>query len=204
MGSQQFNDLVRRLGEALRARDFEHRGSRFTRRNGSGNHQIVELQRSSKSKGSEVVFTINVGTFLGRLAAFFPARHDPPGVSDSHWSERLGFLLPGRKDRWWTVGPNTDVAELADALIEGLCGYALPALERYSVDEQLRDLWLSKQAPNLTELQRLLHLSVLLHDIGPSEELASVISELRAVSAGRPSAGVVARHLEKLEELRPN
>jgi ubiquinone biosynthesis protein UbiJ len=113
-------------------------------------------------------------------------------------------LLPGREDRWWAVDADTDVAELADALTEAIVDYAIPVLVRYSSEEQLRDLWLSGQASNLTDVQRLMHLSVLLDAIGPREELQKVVGELSAVSAGRPTAGVVQRHLERLQESRPN
>jgi hypothetical protein len=204
LANHKFKDVTRRLGVSLRAAGFRRRASAFHREDESGNQQIIELQRSARSEEDQVVFTVNVGTFLKRLASFFPARHDPPSTTDCHWSDRLGFLLPGREDRWWAVDADTDVAELADALTEAIVDYAIPVLVRYSSEEQLRDLWLSGQASNLTDVQRLMHLSVLLDAIGPREELQKVVGELSAVSAGRPTAGVVQRHLERLQESRPN
>jgi hypothetical protein len=200
----EFRALMTTLAARLRNDGFRRRGNSFCRRGEDGNYEILEVQKSSDSTPEKIVFTINLGTFLARLGHYFPARQDPPSIADCHWRERLGFVLPGDEDRWWSIEQSADVPELADALCDAIQDYGLPALERFSKDESLRDLWLSGCAPNLTDMQRLMHLSALLTEMGATEALPSILGALREISSGQPYEGIVRRHLSKLNMTRRN
>jgi hypothetical protein len=71
----------------------------------------------------------------------------------------------------------------------------LPELIAHSTDEALRDEWLSGLSPGIGKMQRLLYLAVLVHEIGRSEKLGSVVEELRRLVSGGVHEVLVERQL---------
>jgi hypothetical protein len=65
-------------------------------------------------------------------------------------------------------------------------------------DEALRDLLLANGRLGLVQLERLLHLSVLIRPLGLPGLLRPILDDLKRVSRGTPPAAVVAIHLEEL------
>ncbi len=190
--------LSRWIAPALREQGFSRRGSTFHLRE-EGNWGMINVQRSQTSTADQVSFTVNLGVASRRLMAFWqqPAEKRP-SVWDCHWRERIGFLLPARQDRWWTIDADTPPHTVAQEVRDATVSLAVPEVRRNLSDEALRDLWLAGRSPGTTDIQRLLYLSVLLQVIGPVERLDAVIAELRAKSAGQPVAATVAVHLDRL------
>lgn len=56
--------------------------------------------------------------------------------------------------------------------------------------------------PGLTDIQRLMNLSVLLVVLGPQEQLDEVIKEMDQLSEGRPTRPMVASHIRNLHSSR--
>jgi len=167
-----------------------------------GNWGVLNFQKSRKSTSEVIYFTLNLGVASAKLLVFSGSRfaEAAPALEDCHWRERLGFLLPEHQDKWWTIDANSSVPQLADEFRRHLQGFAVPTIEKYIADEALRDLWLSGASPGLTEVQRLMNLSVLLGSTEQSELLSSVLGELERVSRGKPTAAIVYRHIQRLKE----
>ena len=181
---EAFEDLLSRIAARLQERGFARRGSVLFCERG-GNFGLIDFQKSQKTSREAVVFTVNLGVVSGKLVRFFsPSKKvgPPARVSDWHWRERLGFLLAEGRDQWWSISAGTDVRRISQTLEDALIRLALPEIERYIGDESLRDLWLARRSPGLTELQRLRNLAVLLQAIGPGHELPLVMDELRKSS----------------------
>ena len=164
----------------------------------NGNVGIIAVQKSLKSTADRVVFTLNVGVWSSRIAGFAGGSSQPTEIDDCHWRERIGFLLPDREDTWWTIRETDEPATVSDELRPVIEDVVVPAVMAHITDEALRDEWLTGKSPGLTEVQRLMHLAVLLKQIGPQNALSSVVAELESKSEGKPAEAIVARHLQKL------
>lgn len=185
--------LVARLTTALKPKGFAGRGGSFLLERG-GNLLVVGLQKSQKTSRESISCTVNLGVASGRLLRFFSVPRVHRRVpSVCHWTERLGFLLPGSADRWWTLEAGTDPSPVIQDLEESLLSSGLPALEEVQPDGALKALWMSGRSPGLTDLQRLKYLSVLVAALGPQEDLATVIGDLKNVSSA--AATLVERRL---------
>jgi hypothetical protein len=185
--------LVARLTTALKPKGFAGKGGSFLLERG-GNLLVVGLQKSQTSSRESISCTVNLGVASGRLLRFFSVQRVPGQVpSACHWTERLGFLLPGSADRWWTLETRTDPSPVIQDLEESLLSSGLPALEEVQHDEALKALWMSGRSPGLTDLQRLKYVAVLVAALGPREGLTTVISDLNEVSSA--AATLVKRRL---------
>jgi hypothetical protein len=96
------------------------------------------IQRSQFSNRDALKFTINV-TAADRTAwelarqskPFFPAKPSPNTFYGSDfWQSRIGKLLPGGEDKWWTVEANQDWRLLADEVVDAVTCFALPELRQ--------------------------------------------------------------------------
>lgn len=200
--SQAFKELLKANAAMMKREGFSRSGQTFFL-HADGNWGLINFQRSMASSRLQITFTINLGIASARLLKVFPPPHaratgrdTRPDIWDCHWRERIGSLLPERKDIWWKIGMNSQVERLGDQINTHLRELAIPEVKKYISDESLRDLWLTRRSPGLTELQRLEYLSVLMKALGPQESLESVLEELRHVTGGtetdtrRPREGI--------------
>jgi hypothetical protein len=195
--SLRYEQLLTELGPVLSEQGFRRRGQRFHLRGGD-NWALVEFQKSTKSTREATIFTVNLGVALGRLLTFAgvdTAR--PPSIDQCHWSERIGFLV-GSRDKWWTIDQATDVGALDEELRREIVDRGVPEIKRLLSEEALKILWLEGRSPGLTDIQRLKHLSVLLKALGPAEQLEPTLRRLEDLSAGKPTAGMVKHHIDRL------
>ncbi len=164
----------------------------------SNNCGLVSFKKSSTSSANETIFTIDIGISSQRLKHFFSDTYNLPTIDQCHWRQRIGFLLPRGYDLWWTITSNTDLCNLCKTIKDILSMYAIPELETYMSDDSLRDLWLTGESPGLTDIERLLNLSVILNDIGPQSILDEIIDKLRSASNGEPVESIVSIYIKKL------
>lgn len=162
------------------------------------NWLVVNFQKSGKSSSKEVLFTINLGVASVILFTFFSNAIKRPKIEDCHWRQRIGFLLPQHSDVWWTIDSKTKHDKLCNEIIGCLNTYALPAIESFSDDYKLRDLWLSGEAPGLTEIQRLMNLYVLVKKIGPRDILNEIAEEMCLLAENKPVFSTVDALIKKL------
>ena len=166
-----------------------------------GNWGIINFQLSQKSGFSQKLFTVNVGIASKRILAFlgFQTSNRKPGIWDTQFRMRLGHLLPENKDVWWSLDQDTNIESMGRFIQDLVVIYALPTVEKYIADESLRDLWMTGNSPSLTEIERLLYLSVLVQQIGPIEILEPTIKELERQTSRKPSAIMAEVFIKKLK-----
>lgn len=198
--SELYKDLIKEISSLLKEKGFSRKGNCFYLRQGN-NWGLLDFQKSRKSTADETIFTVNLGICSGRLLEFFSPDflEQKPSIEACHWRERVGFLLPGRRDKWWVIRVAEPVHSLVHELKGCLDQVAIPAIEQHLSDEQLSSEWLSGKSPGLTDIQRLMNLSVLLKAAG-NNKLREVREALVEKSVGKPTALIVKRHLQNLEQ----
>jgi Domain of unknown function (DUF4304) len=96
---------------------------------------LLGLQKSVYSDSAELRFTINLKVISKQAwerrrkeRPDFPAKPSPNIGYGGEWDERIGRLLPGGEDKWWSIrsdGNNrSTIAEVADVIVN----VAVPAL----------------------------------------------------------------------------
>jgi hypothetical protein len=78
--------------------------------------------------------------------------------------------------------------------------YGLPQLDKLRNDVAIRDLWLAQRSPGLTEMERLVNLSMLLRDIGPPDQAAATTRALKELAASK-SVPMVTVYLREIGEV---
>lgn len=184
MSSPLYARCQQRIATALESRGFTRRRALLAQRRASGNWLAIKFQKSRESTPSNVRLTLNVGVVSALLAPAAAGTHMalealPTGAW--HLLERIGRWTPAGDDRWWSIADEADL-DVAVEEIERALVLALDELDGMVSDEQLRDLWLSRRSPGLTDGQRLFHLGALLAALGPAELLPAVLDELRRCS----------------------
>lgn len=99
---------------------------------------LLGFQRSQSSNRDALKFTINV-TAADKSAwesarqtrPHLPAKPSPNTFYGTHiWQRRIGKLLPGGEDKWWTVEANQDWHTLADEVVDAVTRFAVPEMQR--------------------------------------------------------------------------
>lgn len=198
--SELYKELIKEISSLLKAKGFSRKGNCFYLRQGN-NWGLLDFQKSRKSTADEVSFTINLGVCSGRLLEFFSPDllEQKPSIEACHWRERVGFLFPEHQDKWWLVRGIEPLDSLENELKGCLVEVAIPELEQHLSDEQLSSEWSSGKSPGLTDIQRLVNLSVLLKVAGADSALREILKELEDKSAGKSTALMVKQHLRNLE-----
>jgi hypothetical protein len=141
-----FKAMLRDLvAPELRSLGFKGSGQNFSLPNDS-HWALLGFQKSDFSHRDEISFTINL-TVVRRdewergHAKAWPSRPvRPPGANwglspmleadfgGAYWHERIGSLMPGGRDRWWTVADDEDTRDLAAVVVAEIDEFAIPAM----------------------------------------------------------------------------
>ena len=201
--SELYKELIKEISSLLKGKGFSRNGNCFYLRLGN-NWGLLDFQKSRKSTVDETIFTVNLGICSGRLMEFFSPDllEQKPSIEICHWRERISLLLPERQDKWWKILSAEPVGFMVEELKDYIVQVAIPAIEQHLSDEQLCSEWLSGKSPGLTDIQRLINLSVLLKAAGADSVLRETLKELWEKSAGKPTALMVKQHLQNLERVR--
>lgn len=111
----------------LRERGFRKRRNQFRRADDQG-WQVVDFQASQWGSRDDVRFTINLWVGVRELEAVEP---------HAQVQQRVGALLPGGQDHWWSLDRSTDTSALAADLRGVLASVCLPWLEARRTLDQL-------------------------------------------------------------------
>jgi hypothetical protein len=150
---QAFAYVVSQAGAAAASQGYVRRGVTL-RKVVDGNAAIINFQRSRWNSADGVSFTINLSVVCGLLLD--PNRSSIKSAKEyeGHLRRRIGWFLPGQKDKWWEITSTTKIdvlsAEIADLVLQ----VAVPYLSRYLLTKDLVALWESGAAPGITEFQR--------------------------------------------------
>jgi hypothetical protein len=149
--NDRFEHIVTAGKAALERYGFRRNRKRY--RKISGNMAaIIEFQRSTTNTSSRLLFTVNLAIVCDGLQyPGVPIRK--AAAMDGQLTERLGMLLPERRDKWWEITETTNIDALSAEIATLLTTYAIPYLERYLQPSALLALWDSGVSPGLTEKQ---------------------------------------------------
>ena len=98
---------------------------------------LLGIQKSSGATATQLRFTVNAAAISKEKwqealdsGAKYPAKPSPNKVYGKWaWWARIGKLMPGGQDFWWTVTGDTAPDELARKVVSACVDYALPALQ---------------------------------------------------------------------------
>jgi hypothetical protein len=77
---------------------------------------FLDFQKSRHNTKDEVEFTINLG------AAYTP-------TGDGYWHERIGAVMPARRDTWWTLQTGQPIETVAAEVLAAIRSYGWPAIQ---------------------------------------------------------------------------
>jgi hypothetical protein len=161
MIEQSIKVIMAVLSDTLSNFGFRKRGRYYFVNNKDDVMLLIELQKSRSSSDFTLVFTINLGVYSRTLAKALGSEMTKPETCDCHWTERLGFLLPGRDDKWWHVANIEEAEIIAKEICSWLVRAGLPTLSTVDSTGKLKDLWLRGKCPGLTDFQREEYLTAL-------------------------------------------
>jgi hypothetical protein len=124
--------------------------------------------------------------------------NEKPEFTNSHWRKRIGFLMPVKKDYWWTIDDATSIDMIIQETSFLLHNLVVPEIEKYLKDEDLIEEWLKGISEGVTELQRYLFLTMLLR-LNGDKRLPKVVEELVSFSRGRAYESTVNEHMKRLD-----
>jgi hypothetical protein len=129
--------LKAHIAPALRAHGYAGSGQDYQKRI-DGNWSAINVQRDRYSTTAELRFTVNLGTASTavRIEDGFDEA-EPAREIECHWRSRIGSLLPGGRDKWWTVLSGMRAVELevlGSTLANHLVELAVPKLAAMASD----------------------------------------------------------------------
>lgn len=161
------NNFVKQLTDLvcsdLASKGFRHKGPLIFR-TVSDNYQILQIQ---KDRGSDR-YCVNYGmASTSIIQAFGGNPKQVPGLGHWHFNSRVG----GFNEKWWTVVNSDQCRTVAVEMAVDIVDEALPQLEQFTSDTQIRDKWLNLFVAGKlkTSLPVLEGLMVLLRRLGPAE-----------------------------------
>lgn len=163
---------------------------------------MIDFQKSRASNKDAGSFTINIGVCSTTIRKFLTGTSIDvkPTIEDSHWNERIGFLLPERKDYWWQMDSSTDLARLATEITNLLELYVILASDGHISDRNLEDCWLAGDFGGVTELQRFKYLTILLK-AGKNSNYNQVADEFMAFAQKKDFVEIAREHLKELSKI---
>jgi hypothetical protein len=130
-----FTPILRPLGFKKTGHNFRRALAQCT--------QVVSVQASVWSSAKELRFTVNMGVFYPEVLALEPFdgwKPSPSGPPEHkcHLRARIGQLMPGGEDKWWTIYAGDDAESVANELRSVLKAYGLPWLKAVCSFEEAR------------------------------------------------------------------
>jgi hypothetical protein len=165
------------VAPALVAEGFERTDDLFHRAV-DRNWEVIHLSRGKLSGVDHLRFSATLAVGIDRLRGrgYDWPKGARPSELDCHFTAQIGQLLTGG-NVWWDVRPETDLADLAETLLEAIFRYGLPWLEARSTDEGLRNTCLADLAS--LPWWELRPLRELVRQLGPEEARHALAAELR-------------------------
>jgi hypothetical protein len=200
----KFKELLKALAPFLKGYGYSRRGQNFRTQRGD-NWGILFFQKGKWNTKTELEFTVNLGVFSKAIDRFFLdwGKDAPPEWGYDHWRTRIGFVLPGRQDKWWVIDEETDLPDLIQTL-QSVLPLAIAEIEKYIKDEDFRDQLLAGGGTGYTKYDSFLRLSVLVSRYGPQDKLDAILAGLRAQGITDSLRQKIEAHISKLQRNRNN
>ena len=184
----------------LKSHGFKMRGTGFWRATDGLLHDI-RFQASMWGTSASGQFTINVGVTHPQMYELFVRRPIPRNPSSAQWpiSERIGFLLPEKRDRWWSVDEGTDVSTLGQEIVRIVEASAIPFLDSLRDRQQFAAYFGEGCRAGMTDLQIQLARGLLMYCNGQRQEALDTLSAMLKAVSGKPGDSMVRITLEELQ-----
>src|SRR5205807_1249893 len=103
---------------------------------------LINFEKSLYSSAQEKKFAVNLAIAAKRVLHFYDEPEDKsPLHFKCHWEVRLGQLIPGNGDRWWTLSDEPSYSPVLDEVKELVVGRAVPIVKEHLTEERLLELW---------------------------------------------------------------
>jgi hypothetical protein len=199
-----FKTITNAVSKSVSALGFKKiNQSAFAIKEGN-NWGVINFQKSQSNTKSEVRFTINLDIFSGAIRDFLEGEkvNSAPKTGGSHWNKRIGFLLPEKKDYWWTITDATNIAVLEKEITAMVSSIAVEEIKKNLSDANLINQWKEAVSPGITEFQRLQYLAILMKFTG-QPDYTDAANQLLAYSSGKSISMVAKGILQLLDSPNP-
>lgn len=149
--------VLAQLQAALAPHGYCAAGTLFQRELAQVVH-LVELQSTQEEGAAHIAVTVNLGVFAPALVDADIREYIRPSIPQAHWRERIGILMPQRRDRWWSIENAAQAAAAGAEIAVCVEQYGLPPLARIPDIAALRRIWETGASPGLSDYQRRRHL----------------------------------------------
>jgi hypothetical protein len=114
----------------LKAKGFKRRRLGFSRPFTHG-HDVLVFQKSSWNTSEHAKFTVNLGIYWSRAQELLGRSIVGVPFSDGDCTvfRRIGHIMPGRTDEWWSVRDEFPM-DVRDEVLTAIEEFALPWFER--------------------------------------------------------------------------
>src|SRR4051794_13864879 len=124
-----FGQLLQDLRHRLATEGFRRKSQNFVIAT-SECWGIINFQKNLHSSSGEKRFTVNLAIAAKRILRFHGEPEDkPPLYYASHWQIRIGELIPGQTDRWWTLTDEASYAQVFPEVEELIASHAVPLIK---------------------------------------------------------------------------
>ncbi|SRR5712691_11265917 len=191
-----FQRLLKQLRPVLAELGFRRRSQNFVIESPDC-WGVINFQKSLYSSAGQKTFTVNVAIAAKRIMRFYDEPADkPPFHYKCHWEVRLGQLIPGCSDRWWTLSNEASydsaLAEVAGLITEK----AVPIVKDHLTEDGLLELWCKTLGG--FEYPRLKEKSILLAERNEFDQLPSIFLRIREICRGGAEAEGAERHIAEV------
>ena len=133
----QFRDLLKSdIAPLLRAHGIKGSGQNYALPSAS-HWALIGIQKSTYSNAEQIKFTINlyvvsrsVWAKERELRSYFPPKPTANVYWQIGWSMRIGTLLPGGQDYWWSFDRQTNTGDLVQSVVDAIITKALPVMRQ--------------------------------------------------------------------------
>jgi len=144
-------------------------------------------------------FTVNVAIAAKRVLHFYDEPEDKsPLHYKCHWEVRLGQLIPGNGDCWWTLPGEPSYLPVLAEVKELVVGRAVPIVKEHLTEERLLELW--DQNVGGFEYPTLKYKSILLGERGRFEELPAIFERIREICRGGLAQAGAEQHIAQVRQ----
>jgi Domain of unknown function (DUF4304) len=193
-----FLRLLKELRPLLAEHGFRRRSQNFVIES-SGCWGIINFQKSLYSSTGQKTFTINVAIAAKRILRFQGEPTDkPPLHYKSHWEVRLGELIPGCHDRWWTLSDEASYESVMIEVQKLITEKAVPIIKDHLTEGGLLALW--GKILGGFEYPRLKEKSILLAERNEFDDLPRIFARIREICHGGSAEEGAERHIAEVEE----
>lgn len=136
--------VVSAFAPVMKAAGYKKQASRFREDVSPNVTRLVNIQSSMWNDDGKGKFTVNLGVYHRELAILFgESPIESPLVQHCAIQERIGSLMPGGTDHWWSFNRKTDLVALGNEVGSIWEQYAKPWIDSHSTWDGVRDHFLA-------------------------------------------------------------